>query len=327
MAVQITVVGLGQIGVSIGLALAEHKAHVRRVGIDREPSRMQRAQKMGAFDQVFHNLNQAVKDADLVLLCVPVDEIEQNLKYISADLRAGAVVVNTTPVRVTFEKSAPRLLADERYFISMTPVLAAKYLDETEVGAQAAHADLFQKTVMLITSPPNTHNDALKLVSDLVGLLGGYPLFADPYEAEGLLAATQILPELAAAAMVKATLDEPGWREARKVASRAYAEVTSPLLNLNENTVLGKTALLTRENSLRVLDNLVAALLDLRSLIEAQDQDGLSALMQRLQEARIMWAAERQEGAWDLPSTDSAPRPGDMFGRLFGIRPRTKDRS
>ena len=60
MTVQVTVLGLGQIGTSIGLALAKQKAQITRVGLDRETDTARKAEKMGAFDRISPNLRAAV---------------------------------------------------------------------------------------------------------------------------------------------------------------------------------------------------------------------------------------------------------------------------
>src|SRR5512138_3105157 len=100
MAIQITILGLGQVGASLGLALAEKKETILRVGNDREPEIARRAQKMGAVDQVQHNLPNAVSKADVVVLAMPVDEIRETLEVIARDLKDGCVVVDTSPVKV-----------------------------------------------------------------------------------------------------------------------------------------------------------------------------------------------------------------------------------
>ncbi len=91
--------------------------------------------------------------------------------------------------------------------MTMTPTLNPAYLDETKLGIDAAHADLFKNSLMVITSPPGTDADALKLATDLAMLLGSIPFFADAYETDGLMAAVHLLPELVAAALVDATID------------------------------------------------------------------------------------------------------------------------
>ena len=314
MTTEFTIIGLGQIGASIGLALANQKPLIHR------------AQKMGAIDQIVFNIPRSVKDADVVILACPVDELRENLKAIADDLRPGTVVINTSPVRVAVDTWAKEFLPPDRHFISVTPTLNPAYLDETTTGPDAAHADLFKGALMIITTPPGTHPDALRLASDLVDLLGAKPYFADAIEADGLLAASHILPKLAAAALVNATIDEPGWIEGRKLAGHAYTTVTRPLLNLDENKVFGTSALLNRENVLHAIDNLIRALYDLRTQIEKQDSQALQKLMTHALEGRNQWWAERSKGIWDQSTMSSVPTGRQMLGRLisFGSKDKPK---
>ncbi len=68
MSVQITIVGLGQIGSSIGLALKAHNVDVYRVGHDKDPQAAKESQKMGAVDNVKYNLPASVREAKIVIL-------------------------------------------------------------------------------------------------------------------------------------------------------------------------------------------------------------------------------------------------------------------
>ncbi|MCC6984915.1 MAG: hypothetical protein IT309_00665, partial [Anaerolineales bacterium] len=63
MPVKITIIGLGQIGASVGLALAAHKDKVVTTGHDKEIGNEQRAKKLGAVDQTNHNLPASVENA------------------------------------------------------------------------------------------------------------------------------------------------------------------------------------------------------------------------------------------------------------------------
>src|SRR5512138_4015298 len=137
MAIQITILGLGQVGASLGLALAEKKGDILRVGNDREPEIAKRAQKLGAVDQVQHNLPSAVSKADVVVLAMPVDEIRETLEVIAQDLKEGAVVIDTSPVKVGVAEWAQKILPKERYFVAMTPTLNPAYLDELKAGLDA----------------------------------------------------------------------------------------------------------------------------------------------------------------------------------------------
>jgi prephenate dehydrogenase len=324
MTTEFTIIGLGQIGASIGLALANQKPPIHRTGNDLIPEIGQRAQKMGAIDQVVFNIPRSVKAADVVILACPVDELHENLKAIADDLRPGTVVINTSPVHVAVAAWAKEILPADQHFISVTPTLNPAYLAGTAADPEAAHADLFKGALMIITTPPGTHPDALRLASDLVSLLGGKPYFADAIEADGLLAASHTLPELMAAALVNATVDEPGWFEGRKLAGQAYTAVTGPLLNLDENKAFGTTALLNRDNMIHTIDNLIRALYDLRTQIEKQDSQALQKLIAHAIEGRNKWWAERIRGSWDPNTMSSVPTGGQMLGRLIGFGSKDK---
>ena len=326
MTTEFTIIGLGQIGASIGLALANQKPAIHRTGNDLIPAIGQRAQKMGAIDQVVFNIPRSVKAADVVILACPVDELHENLKAIADDLRPGTVVINTAPVHVAVDAWAKEILPPDRHFISVTPTLNPAYLTDTAAGLDAAHADLFKGALMIITTPPGTHPDALRLASDLVSLLGGKPYFADAIEADGLLSASHTLPELMAAALVNATVDEPGWFEGRKLAGQAYTAMTGPLLKLDENKTFGTTALLNQDYVLHTIDNLIRALYDLRAQIEKQDGPALQKLITHALDGRNKWWAERSRGNWDQSTMSSVPTSGQMLGRLvsFGNKDKPK---
>ena len=87
MAVQITIIGTGQIGASMGLALGEHKDMFFRVGHDKDIRVANRAKDMGAFDRVDVNLPNSVVNSAVVILALPLDQIRETLKYIVPDLR------------------------------------------------------------------------------------------------------------------------------------------------------------------------------------------------------------------------------------------------
>ena len=75
MTTNITFIGLGQIGTSVGLALAKQGKKFYRVGHDIDSGRTNQAKKMGALEKVSFNLPSAVSEADIVFLGLPVDQI------------------------------------------------------------------------------------------------------------------------------------------------------------------------------------------------------------------------------------------------------------
>ncbi|MCJ7537874.1 MAG: prephenate dehydrogenase/arogenate dehydrogenase family protein [Anaerolineales bacterium] len=327
MAVQITIVGLGQIGTSVGLALAEQSELIYRMGHDRELRAARHAEKLGALDKVSINLISAVEEADLVLLALPIDQIQETLGFIRNDLKPAAVVMDTGPVKQIVASWAAELLPDERYYVGLTPVLNPVYLHEIDSGAEAAHPDLFRDGLIGIVSPPGTPSEAIKLAADLTRLLGATPLFADPLEMDGLVAATHILPQLMAAALLNATVDQPGWLEGRKIAGRSYAEVTAPVMYPTEPSTLTTAAMLNRENVIRVLDGAMASINAIRNDLINEEVKLLEERLNRAREGRKAWLNGRLAANWAADETTSveAPTASDIFGRFIGRGKKKED--
>lgn len=326
MTIQITILGLGQIGGSFGLALAEHKDKIERVGHDISHDTARQAQKIGAVDRIHINLPSAVRDADVVILALPLDQIRETLKIIAEDLKEDVVVLDTSPTKEIVFSWVKEFLPPDRHYVGLTPVVNPSYLIMEDTGINAARADLFQRGMLCIVAPPYTTSDAIKLASDLTLMVGAKALFVDPLENDSLMTSTHILPQLVSAALLDATVDQPGWYEGRKVAGRAYAEVTHPMLQFGDPKTLSSLALNNRSTVIRVLDGLIDTLQALRDEIDQADSPALETRLERARQGRERWWGQRQAADWGETSSqmDDVGGGGEVFGRMFGFRRRKK---
>lgn len=327
MPVKITIIGLGQIGASMGLALAAHKDKVVTTGHDKEIGVEQRAKKLGAVDQTSHNLPAAVEGADLVILALPVSEIRDTFRYIAQDLRKDAVVVDTAPVKVEVAKWAEELLPESAHYVGIAPAISAKHLPGTETALDSARADLFTKGIFLISTPPGVPGEAVKLVSDLIDLLGATSVLTDFVESDGLMTGVHLLPQLISAALLNATLDQPGWSDLRKTASRNFYAATAALADSDGPESLGTSSIHTRENTIRVLNNFINALIDLRDDLESDETSFRKRLTSALN-GRINWLLERNKAEWTQMPGEKIERPSMMetlLGSKLGKMSKPKD--
>jgi prephenate dehydrogenase len=320
MTVQITIIGTGQIGASIGLALGEHKDLFIRVGHDKDVRVANQAKDMGALDRVNINLPNSVADAAIIVLALPLDQIRDTLKLIALDIQEEAVVMDTAPVKSEVLQWAKELLPPKRYYIGLTPVLNPAYLDTPGSGVEAAHADLFKNGMMAILSPQGAPSEAIKLATDFSHLLGAEHLFMDPVELDSMMAATHVLPQLIASALLNTTVDQPGWYEARKLAGRPYAAVTSAATQFGEADSLSGQAISTQEHLVRWIDALMENLYLLRRLLASKDSEKLLAELARARLGREKWLVERNTANW--AASESAPNVNlptakDVFARMF----------
>ena len=318
MTVQITIIGLGQVGSSIGLALAGQN-NIKRVGHDKNMETARAAQKAGAVDDVRFNLPSSVSDANIVLLCIPLNEIEDTLEVIARDLQEGTVIMDTAPAKATVAAWVEKHVPHGRHYVGLTPAASANYLHEVELGVTSARADLFNNGLFLINTPHGTPGEAVKLAMDLVELLGAQAMLSDAMEADGLLASMHILPQLIAAALLDSTVDQPGWHEARKLAARPYATATAAFAYQDEAGSLSAAALKNRENVVRVIDAYLASLRELRDKISAGDNDSVGTFLEDASKARARWFSDRVRADWDRTDKEKPEVPsfGERIGQMF----------
>jgi prephenate dehydrogenase len=320
MTVQLTIIGLGQIGASIGLALAGHKDRVTRFGHDREPSIAKRAQEMGAVDKTFFNLPAAVENADIVLLALPLDQIRDTLQVIGPCLQENAVVMDTALGKTAVAEWAKEFLPPGRHYVGLTPAINPLYLHEAEKDLHAAHSDLFTKGLMAIVAPQGTIGPAIKLATDLSSLLGAAPFFIDLAEADSMMTSLHVLPQLTAAAIANVNMERPGWDDARKLAGRAYFAATT-LVDYDEEDALVETTLQNHENVVRVLDELITSLEELREDVAGQERGNLANWLERARLGRSKWWRERSAGDWqslELTKMGLSKNRRGVWKRLFG---------
>ena len=307
MTVRLSVIGLERTGVSIGLTLADKSKAVCCLGYDPNPEICKQVKKLGIFNKIAKNWQGAVSLEDMVMLAVPVDEIYATLKKIAPHLKPNTIVIDTSPLQIAVAAWVKELLPKDVYFIALTPMFNPAYLYEIGNSFKNARADLFEKSLLVITNAADTRGKIIDLAVNLAVLLGGVPYFADPYEVDGLLSASKFLPQLTAAAIAMANFNQPGWQEGKKMAGSAFAYVTALLGEFEERNELGLSFIENRENMVRVINNVISAFTQLRQTIEAKDEQALKDLLVELKEARLSWMEQRREGKWTYEIASSIP--------------------
>jgi prephenate dehydrogenase len=325
MTIQITIIGLGQIGTSIGLCLAGNK-DLLRVGHDLEIRISRQAQKMGALDRADFNLPNSVQDADIVILSIPTDQIQETLEFIAQDLRQGAVVLDTAPAKVKVSEWARQYLPADRYYVGLLPALNPKYFLEHGSGMEIAHADLFHNSLMAIVAPPEANSRAVQTAVNLTHMLGAEPYFVDAYEIDGLATATHLLPQLLAVTLLAANTGQSGWDDRQKIAGRAFAQLSNLVTELDSPQSLAANALLNAENVIRLINLATDALYQLKQDIAAGNETALLKTAQASFENYNLWRHQRNIGNWSAVNNPlpELPTASESIGSLFGIRKKKK---
>jgi prephenate dehydrogenase len=315
MSIQFTIIGLGQVGSSIGLGLASQKSSVTRLGHDKNVKTAQAAKKAGAVDTTHINLHASVEEANVVLLCIPASEVPETLKEIAEDLQENTVILDfSSAKRASLEWA--KILPEKRYFIGITPSINPDYLHTAKTGADSARADLFQNGTFLINSSQGTPEAATKLAVDLANLLGASSLFVEADEADSFTAMVHYLPQIVSASLLNLTVGQSGWVESRRVAGYPFAMAG---LALTESEGIGPSLPLNKAHILRGLDTLIESLQATRAEIASEDQNALKQKFTQAEQARNLWLEERIRANWTRETKQPAEtiKLGDVMQQLF----------
>jgi len=197
---RVTIVGLGLIGGSLGMALRRKRLAHEVVGLSRKPSTIAQAKRRGAIDWGSTSAREAVHDADVVILATPVDTIVPQARRVARFMKPGSVLtdVGSTKARIVnnLEHALPKRIA----FVGAHPLAGSE-----QRGIAAARAALFDGSVCIVTTTPRTDQRALQTVVRLWKRLTRRVVVLDPTTHDRLLAAVSHLPHLLAFCLVEAT--------------------------------------------------------------------------------------------------------------------------
>jgi len=207
----VAIIGLGLLGGSVGLALKEHLPQVATTGFDADPATRARAAERGLVGTVCESAAQAVADADLVILCVPVGAMAAAARDIAGSLKAGAVVSDVG--------SSKQFVADAlAAALPGVAIIPAHPVAGTErSGPDAGFASLFHNRWCIITPPEGADEAQVEALSALWQALGAKVEIMDARHHDMVLAVTSHLPHLIAYTIVGTASDLEGVTESEVI--------------------------------------------------------------------------------------------------------------
>lgn len=316
MTVTITIVGLNQVGASFGLALGESGKNFHRIGYDRDVKAGPQAVKEKIIDRSSFNLPAAVEKADYIVVSTPPDELITALQVIAPVVKEGAVIVDASPLKTRAAFWAAESLPAGRWYVSVSPTQNPEFFSKT-----GPDAGLFRNSLMMITAGKGTPEEVIENVIGLAECVGAQTQFTDPIEHDGLQAAVEQLPEIAAAALMHSASSQPGWRESRKLAGSNFAGASAPLQALTGLDSPAEGLFQNRENVLRTLDNLIDYLNDLKGHLMEENQKEVNDFFSRACASHRTWLEQRRSAQWER-QIETPDAPG-LVSRLFGMGGKT----
>lgn len=305
---RIAILGTGLIGTSLGLALMSRKEREYEVvGADRDRSHAREAKKMGAIDRDVGSLQEALEDAALVILAVPVMGARKILEEAGQYLQPGAIVTDTCSTKADILRWAAEFLPESVHFVGGHPMAGRE-----KSGPGAASAELFREAMWAVVPSPRADERAVSVILGMVDSVGAYPLYIDAQEHDTYAAAVSHLPILLSVTLFRMVRDSHGWEDAGLLAGPAFRDLTR--LASGDPTMSRDIMATNREAILHWLDRYQQELTTVRKALELGGQP-VADLFSSTQFDRDSFIENppirrRPEGV-------EAPSAQDALGRLF----------
>jgi prephenate dehydrogenase len=299
---QVTIVGTGLLGGSIGLALRAGGYRGRRVGVGRRVETVKQAQSLGCIDKGYTDLGEAVTSADesvsqLVVLATPLDRFPALFVRLRPLLHERLYVTDVGSVKGWVGEAArdlPPLGDGAARFVGSHPMAGRE-----QQGPAAAQADLFRGRPCVIVPPPaGAAGAVLAVVREFWTLLGCNPILEmDAEDHDQAVARISHLPHALAALLV----DQADGQADLQIASTGFRDSTR--VAGGDPQIWASVFQTNRAAVLAAIDRFAERLADLRGLIDRQDRAGLVNLLETSRKRRDTWIAARGER--------EAPREGE----------------
>ena len=280
---KLVVFGVGLIGGSFALALKKRRAVAHVVGVGRSRANLLAARRLGIIDEIAAEAGTAVKDADLVLLAVPLGQTRAVLAQIAPHLAAHTVVSDAGSTKRDVIAAARRQLgATFARFVPAHPIAGTE-----KSGAEAAFAELFENRNLIVTPEPETSARALKLVTAAWKLAGMRILSMDAAKHDRMFALVSHLPHLLSFTAVGNIAGYPD-------AARLFQHIGGGFRDLTR--IAGSSpemwrdiCIANRDPILAALDGYLSDLEAVRGMVEASDGQGLAMKFSTARNARAKW--------------------------------------
>lgn len=290
--IRISIIGLGLIGTSLGMALrnadpAESPlGMIEVVGFDRDQQAVKEARGRLAIDREARSLAEAVRDAQLVVVATPVQAVRDIFGQLAMLLPAGAVVTDVASTKAEVGRWAATSLPSGVAYVGGHPMAGKE-----QAGAAAADPRLFQGAIYCLTVSRGTPQPAVEAVEALVHTVGAKPYYIDPEEHDAYVAGISHLPLLLSVGLVEITGRSPAWKELAPLAASGFRDVSR--LASGDPEMHRDILLTNREGLSRWINEMVEVLLEVREQIEAGDATALEALLHRAKAQRDAWLESR----------------------------------
>jgi prephenate dehydrogenase len=280
---KITLVGVGLLGGSLGMALKQRRLARSVVGFVRRPASVLECESLGAVNLATLDLHRAVAGTELVILCTPIAQMRTLVVQMLPMLKPGVIITDVGSVKGSVVRELEALAAKAgAHFVGSHPMAGAE-----KMGVTAARADLFEGAACVVTPTQNSNPAAVRKVEQLWKSVGGRLLRLAPKVHDALVSRSSHLPHVVAAQLANLILAPARPKEQGMLCANGFRDTTRIAAGSPE--MWRDIALANRQNLSRALKTFIDGLQDFRGALGRGDAQAVTRFFEQARERRERW--------------------------------------
>jgi prephenate dehydrogenase len=284
---KITIIGVGLLGGSIGLAAKRRKlvAPGGIAGFVRRRASLKDCEQAGAVDFATTDLLAAVWDADLVILCTPLAQMQRRVREMLPALKRGAIVTDVGSVKAGVVRELEPLVARAgAHFVGSHPMAGAE-----KTGVGAASAGLFLNAICVVTPTRRSTKAAVYKVEQFWRALGARTLRLPPAEHDLLVSRSSHLPHVLAATLARYVLQPVHSKPQAALCANGFRDTTRIASGSPE--MWRDIALANRKNLVRAMEDFVSEVRKFQRVLARADAEAIMSFFETAKARRDQWCA------------------------------------
>lgn len=283
---KISIIGVGLLGGSIGLAVRQRRLAGEVAGFVRRAASLKDCEKTGAVDYATTDLLAAVSNADLVILCTPLAQMRTLTEQFLPALKRGAIVTDVGSVKADVVREVESLVKKAgAHFIGSHPMAGGE-----KMGVLAARADLYADALCVVTPTKKSNARAVRKLEQFWKSLGARTQRLDAAQHDLLVSRSSHLPHVVAATLVNLVLNPANHQTQVGLCATGFRDTTRIASGSPE--MWRDIALANRKNVARSLDAFVAELEKFQSALKRDDAGAVEKFFANAKQRRDNWCAK-----------------------------------
>ena len=278
---RVSILGLGLMGGSLGFAIKARGHADQVIGYDLTKEICLKAVERRCVDVATSNLMDAVEDADLVLVCTPIDMVVPLVRQVVPLVKKNAIITDVASTKLMIVSHLGQLSRKDVYFIGGHPMAGSD-----QSGIMAARPDLFHGALYLLTPTFDTNRDALEELDEFIQKLTPRVEHISPETHDQLVALSSHLPYMLASVLVRTFMssEDPPLKQVQDVASSGFRDTSRVAASPAE---WGRNVSVSNQGPiLKQLDRFLAEAKKLRDAVAKGDQAELQKFFETVSDFR-----------------------------------------